>query len=168
MSLTHPSSKDRPTPEPTPPEETDTDSGGAGSAAVGEAPSRWTVIGLPMWIFLPMFLLYGFWSSWEPVGSTILLLCVGLWGMTGGYLALVSRRIDPRPEDNPVAEVADGAGEYGHFSPWSWWPLVIALGVTLAFLGAAAGWWITYLGFAVGLGGLVGHVLEYNRGPHAH
>ncbi len=57
MSLTHPSSKDRPTPEPTPPEETDTDSGGAGSAAVGEAPSRWTVIGLPMWIFLPMFLL---------------------------------------------------------------------------------------------------------------
>ena len=57
MSLTHPSSKDRPTPEPTPPEETDADSSGAGSAAVGEAPSRWTVMGLPMWIFLPMFLL---------------------------------------------------------------------------------------------------------------
>ncbi|WP_328593003.1 cytochrome c oxidase subunit 4 [Ruania zhangjianzhongii] len=118
--------------------------------------------------FLPVFLIYGFWSSWEPVGSTVLLLCVGLWGLTGFYLMLVSRRIDPRPEDNPVAEVAEGAGEYGTFSPWSWWPLVIGLGVTFAFLGAAAGWWLTGIGFVIGLGGLVGHVLEYSRGPHAH
>ena len=118
--------------------------------------------------FLPVFLLYGFWSSWEPVGSTILLLCVGLWGLVGFYLFLVSRRIDARPEDDPVAEVADGAGEYGMFSPWSWWPLVIGIGVTFAFLGAAAGWWLTGIGFVVALGGLVGHVLEYSRGPHAH
>jgi len=118
--------------------------------------------------FLPVFLLYGFWSYWEPIGSTALAVCVGLWGLTGAYLALVGRRIDARPEDDPVAEVADGAGEYGHFSPWSWWPLVIAIGVTLAFLGVAIGWWMTGIGFVVGLGGLVGHVLEYNRGPHAH
>ena len=55
MSLTHPSSKDRPMPDPTPPE--DTDASGAATPAAPETPSRRTVMGLPMWIFLPMFLL---------------------------------------------------------------------------------------------------------------
>ena len=30
------------------------------------------------------------------------------------------------PEDNPDAEIYDGAGEYGFFSPHSWWPMPVA------------------------------------------
>jgi len=118
--------------------------------------------------FFPVFLIYGFWSYWEPVGTATLLLCAGLFTLVGFYLRLVSKRIDPRPEDNPISEVDDGAGEYGHYAPWSWWPLVIGIGVTFAFGGAAAGWWLTGIGFVIALGGLVGHVLEFSRGPHAH
>lgn len=124
--------------------------------------------GALLFFFLPVFLIYGFWSYWEPVGTAALLLCTALFTLVGFYLRLVSKRIDPRPEDDPVAEVADGAGEYGHYAPWSWWPLVIGIGATCAFGGAAVGWWLTGIGFVVALGGLVGHVLEFNRGPHAH
>ena len=40
MSLTHPSSKDRPAPDPSPSEEADTDSSGTESTFVAEVPSR--------------------------------------------------------------------------------------------------------------------------------
>ena len=118
--------------------------------------------------FLPVTLLYGFWSGWEPVGSTVLGLLVGLWGLTGGYLWLVSRRVDARPEDDPLAEVDEGAGEYGVFSPWSWWPLVLGIAAALVFLGLALGWWISGIGVAIGIIGLIGQILEFSRGQHAH
>lgn len=118
--------------------------------------------------FAPIFLWYGLWSDWEVVGSVALGLVAVLWGMVGFYTHLVSKRIDPRPEDNPMAEVADGAGEYGHYSPWSWWPLVLGLGVATAFAGAAIGWWLTGIGAAIAIGGLIGQVMEYNVGTHAH
>ncbi|WP_246464897.1 cytochrome c oxidase subunit 4 [Ruania alkalisoli] len=118
--------------------------------------------------FVPMFVLYGLWSGWEPVGSTALALVVGLWGMVGFYLMILSRRIDPRPEDDPMADVADAAGEYGTFSPWSWWPLVLGIAVSFVFLGAAVGWWLLGIGAGIALVGLVGHVLEFSRNHHAH
>ncbi|MCL3862159.1 cytochrome c oxidase subunit 4 [Actinotalea sp. K2] len=121
---------------------------------------------------LPFFVLattvYGFWSRWEPVGTAALLLTTGLMAMIGFYLGLVSRRIDPRPEDDPYAEVEQGAGEQGVFSPWSWWPLVCGFAAALVFLGLAVGWWVVYLGLAVAVVGLVGWVFEFSRGQHAH
>ena len=47
----------------------------------------------------------------------------------------MSRRIEPRPEDRPEAEIADGAGEMGFFSPGSYWPIGIALSAAIAGLG---------------------------------
>ena len=46
----------------------------------------------------------------------------GLTGLIGGFFWFVSRRIDARPEDRKDAEIADGAGELGFFSPGSYWP----------------------------------------------
>ena len=45
----------------------------------------------------------------------------------GTFFRFIARRLDTRPEDYDDAEVADGAGELGFFSPHSWWPLLIAL-----------------------------------------
>jgi len=118
--------------------------------------------------------LYGFWTNLhygqiEPIGTTALVLLVGLCLLAGGYLFKLSREIELRPEDNPHAEQADAAGEYGHFAPWSWWPLVCALAVSFVFLGPALhAWWLTGIGVVIGVIGVTGHVLEYNRGPHAH
>lgn len=123
-------------------------------------------------LLVPFFVLvalgYGWWSGWEPVGVVALLLVGGLVGMIGLYLGLVARRIDPRPEDDPYAEIADGAGEQGVFSPGSWWPLAAGGAAALVFLGLAVGWWLVGVGVVLGLLALVGWVFEFSRGQHAH
>ena len=123
-------------------------------------------------IFVPFFivvaLVYGFWSRWEPVGVACLFLTAGLVAMVGAYLGLVSRRIDARPEDDPYGDIEQGAGEQGTFSPWSWWPLVLAAGAAVAFASLAIGWWLLAIGAGLGAIGLVGWVFEFSRGQHAH
>ena len=70
-------------------------------------------------------------------------------------------------EDRPDANIDDGDAEQGHFSPWSWWPLVLAGGAALTFLGVAIGPWIAFIGAAILIVALVGWVYEYYRGYFA-
>jgi hypothetical protein len=119
--------------------------------------------------FLASGIVYGFMTGWdEPVGFLGLPLVGLLVAMIGAYLALTARRIDPRPEDDEEGNIEDGAGDQGVYSPWSWWPLVIGAAAATAFLGLAVGWWVLYIGFMLGVIGLVGWVFEYSRGQHAH
>jgi phosphoglycerol transferase MdoB-like AlkP superfamily enzyme len=119
--------------------------------------------------FLLVAVVYGFMTEWhEWVGFICLILTAGLVGMVGVYLGRLSRRIDARPSDDPEGEIAQGAGPYGFFSPWSWWPIVLAGAAAVAFLGVAIGWWIFGVGVVLGVIALVGWVLEYSRGIHAH
>lgn len=118
--------------------------------------------------FVVITVVYGLWSRGEPVGTAALALVAGLVAMIGGYLALLSRRIDARPEDDPYAEVEQGAGDQGTFSPWSWWPLVLGLAAAFTFASLAIGWWLLAIGGALGVIGLVGWVYEFSRGQHAH
>jgi len=92
----------------------------------------------------------------------------GLAGMIGAYLGFTGKRVGMRPEDRSDAEVHEGAGEQGHFSPWSWWPLVLGLASAAGFLGMAIGFWIVYIAAGLALVALVGWVYEYSRGDHAH
>ena len=79
---------------------------------------------------------YGFWAQ-EPIGTTALVLSGGLTGLIGGFFWFVSRRIDARPEDRKDADIADGAGELGFFSPGSYWPFALALSAALMGLALA-------------------------------
>jgi hypothetical protein len=126
------------------------------------------------WIFgaLTIFValvtpVYWFMSK-DPTGTTALVLTFFLVLMIGGYLALVARRIDPRPEDKAEGEIAEGAGELGFFSPQSKWPLFVSATFVLVVLGPVFGWWLMVLGFAFGAYTLTGLVYEYYRGDHAH
>jgi hypothetical protein len=110
---------------------------------------------------------YGVWSR-EPIGTTALILSAGLTGLTGGFFWFVSRRIDARPEDRKDAEIADGAGELGFFSPSSYWPFALAcsaalMGLALAFFYF---WLIIIAGIAllITIGGLL---FEYYVGQNA-
>ncbi|MEN0129644.1 MAG: cytochrome c oxidase subunit 4 [Brevundimonas sp.] len=118
--------------------------------------------------FVPVGVIYGVWSDGEPVGMLGIPLVGGLVGMIGAYFALLSRRIDPRPEDDEHGEIEQGAGDQGVYAPWSWWPLAIGAAAAIAFLGLAVGFWLTGIGVVLGVIGLVGWVFEFSRGQHAH
>jgi hypothetical protein len=120
-------------------------------------------------IFAAMAIVYGFVTHWqEPVGVACLFLTTGLALLIGAYLAYTGSHIDPRPEDDPFGEIAQGAGELGEFAPYSWWPLAAAGGAAVLFLGAAIGWWLLIIGVALGAIGVIGWVYEFYRGEHAH
>jgi hypothetical protein len=102
------------------------------------------------------------------VGATALVLSGGLCGLCGGYFWFVSRRIEPRPEDRGDAEIDEGAGELGFFSPGSYWPLGLAL--SAAFLGLGIVFWATWMIIMGGLALLTaigGLLFEYYIGPSA-
>jgi hypothetical protein len=71
------------------------------------------------------------------------------------------------PEDRLDANIDDGDPEMGFYSPWSWWPIMLAASAALLFLGLAAGFWIAFIGVGIGVISLVGWVYEYYRGLFA-
>ena len=73
----------------------------------------------------------------------------------------------PLPEDRVDAAIDDGDPELGHFSPYSWWPLILASTATLGFLGIAAGLWMFAIAVALFVIAITGWVYEYYRGYHA-
>lgn len=100
----------------------------------------------------------------EPVGSVCLLLVGGMTGMISFYLGNTARKLDLRPEDNPRGEIAEAEGDYGFFSPHSWWPLFLGSAAVVLFLGLAVGWWIFVIGVIFGVLSLLGWTYEYFRG----
>ncbi len=110
---------------------------------------------------------YGLWSA-EPIGTTALTLTGGLTLIVGTYFRFVARRVRMRPEDNAEAEISDGAGELGFFSPGSYWPITIALAATLAGYALAFGqWWLLGLSVVAVLMAVAGLVFEYHVGPNS-
>ncbi len=118
-------------------------------------------------------IVYGVWGYLDPqgieaAGLTALVLCGGLSALIAFYLFFTARRIGDRPEDRVEADIAEGAGELGFFSPHSYWPIWVGLGAALVTLGLVFGTWLILLG-AVTLGlAVIGLVFEYYRGEHAH
>jgi uncharacterized membrane protein len=100
----------------------------------------------------------------EAVGITAIALSAGLAAMIGYYLWFIDKRTGSTlPEDNKIAEVADGAGELGFYSPHSWWPLPVAASMCAAGLGLLIGWWLTLIAVGVLLISVFGFVLEYEK-----
>jgi cytochrome c oxidase subunit IV len=107
--------------------------------------------------------------SHEAVGIAALFLTGGLSLIIGTYFRFVSRRLEERPEDNPEAEVSDGAGDVGFFSPGSYWPIGVAAcaalcGVALAFWHV----WLLVIGGVLLLLAVGGLVFEYHIRPAEH
>ncbi len=119
-------------------------------------------------IFLVMtfllFLAAAVYLSWskDPIGGTALILSGGLCGLCGTYFAFIARRIAPRPEDRPDAEIAEGAGELGFFSPGSYWPVSIAGAAVVTGLGLAYwSYWLMAVGVLAVLMAAGGLLFEY-------
>ncbi|WP_285753818.1 cytochrome c oxidase subunit 4 [Lentzea sp. NBRC 105346] len=118
-----------------------------------------------------MAVVYGYWThldtgAVEPTGTVALALTGGLALIVGTYFRFVARRIEVRPEDNPDADIADGAGELGFFSPGSYWPIGLAAAAATAGI-AVAFWhvWLLVIGIVLVLIMVGGLVFEYHTGP---
>lgn len=126
------------------------------------------------WIFGILVIFFGvvtpiYWFiSHEITGTAALVLTFFLVFMIAGYLGLVSRRIDPRPEDEKEGEIAEGAGELGFFAPKSVYPLLCGATFALAILGPVFGWWLFIIAAGLSIFTITGWVYEFYRGDYAH
>ncbi len=129
-----------------------------------------------LWIALFCFVVaavYGWWTQHdfgqlEWAGTSALVLSGGLLGLGGSFFWFVSRRIDARPEDRNDADIAEGAGELGFFSPGSYWPFGIALAATTTGLGfALVQYWLVGFGVLFILASVGGLLFEYYVGARA-
>jgi Cytochrome c oxidase subunit IV len=129
-----------------------------------------------LWIALFCFAIaavYGWWTEHdtgktEVAGTAALVLSGGLTGLGGSFFWFVSRRIDARPEDRNDAEIAEGAGELGFFSPGSYWPVGIAVSATVVGLGMAlVQAWLIGSGVVLVLISVSGLLFEYYVGDRA-
>jgi hypothetical protein len=105
----------------------------------------------------------------EPAGTAALFLTGGLSLIVGTYFRFVSRRLELRPEDNPGAEVSDGSGDVGFFSPGSYWPFGLALSVALLAISMAFMYfWAITISVVILLISIGGLIFEYHIRPSEH
>ena len=130
-----------------------------------------------MWVltayFVVLTIIYTIWAiidtnEVEWVGTIAIGLSAGLSGFIAYYLQLVKKNQGGElPEDRLDAEIDEGDPELGHFSPWSWWPVTMAFGLGIVFLGISVGFWVAMYAVPLVLVALVGWVYEHYRGNFA-
>jgi hypothetical protein len=104
----------------------------------------------------------------EWVGSIALLFLALMCAMIAFYVQRVYKGQNGElPEDTLTADIDDGDPEMGEFSPWSWWPLVLAFSAGIFLIGLAVGTWMLPIGLAIFVVAIVGWVYEYYRGYFA-
>ena len=101
----------------------------------------------------------------EWVGTVVLGLTAVLAAFIAFYLGRVHKAQGGElPQDVATANIDDDAPELGFFSPFSWWPIILAASIATVFLGLAVGFWLCFIGAGVAVIALVGWTYEYYRG----
>lgn len=125
-----------------------------------------TILGL---FFLVVAVVYTIWTrGTEWVGIPGLFALAAMQFMIAYYLRLVGKEYKTGVDDQDDGEIAEYAGVYGRFAPWSWWPLGLGAAIAIVFLGVAIDWWIFIIGIFAGLFFVTGWVFEFSRGEHKH
>lgn len=121
--------------------------------------------------------LYVYWAYQDHgaidwTGATALVFGIGFGWMMGFWLLQSARRSEHfhglPAEERLDGEIAENAGEYGFFSPHSWWPMFVAMSVVCTAIGVAIGWWMVFLGFLAIILTVIGWVFEYYRKEFEH
>ena len=110
-----------------------------------------------------MCAVYWNWSL-ENAGGVMMFAGMLLGFLPGGYYYWWSRRMKARPEDNPDATQAEGAGFVGSFPGTSIWPFTLGMGAFLSVLAMVFGIWFLVPGLALVVWALFGGTSEGRRG----
>ncbi|GAA3774878.1 cytochrome c oxidase subunit 4 [Microbacterium kribbense] len=111
---------------------------------------------------------FAWYHAIEWVGSIALLFVALMSALIAFYLGRVHvAQGGEMPEDIVTADIDDGDPETGEFSPWSWWPITLALAAAFFAVGMAVGTWLIPISVAIFVVAIVGWVYEYYRGNFA-
>ncbi len=130
------------------------------------------ILGAFFWLADAVYILWSLFFSDTYRVEWVGAVAMGLSGVLAFFLAFYIGRTHAAqggelPMDEVTADVDDGDPEIGSFSPWSWWPFVLGVGVALLFLGLAIGTWIAFIGAPLTIVSLVGWNYEYYRNNFA-
>jgi hypothetical protein len=110
-----------------------------------------------------MCVVYWNWSL-ENAGGVMMFSGMLLGFLPGSYFYWWSRRMKARPEDDPYATQASGAGVVGSFPGTSIWPFTLAMGTFLVVLALVFGIWFLIPGLALVGWAALGGTSEGRRG----
>lgn len=104
--------------------------------------------------------------SYEWAGTVCLVFGALMGLLVAFYLEVTHRQLGTRPEDHGDALIEEGAGDLGHFSPHSVWPISLAFSAVMGLIGFIFGLWITFIAVAAILITGCGLLFEHYRGYH--
>ncbi len=130
-----------------------------------------------LWVMaVYFFLLTAVYTVWAIIDTGVVewigTIAIGLSGILATFIAFylqvqLRNQGGVLPEDRLDADIDDGDPELGFYSPWSWWPVMLAAGAAIAMLGFSVGIWVALYAIPVVLIALVGWSYEYYRGYFA-
>lgn len=104
----------------------------------------------------------------EWVGTVALVFSTFMGAFIAWYLGRTHKAQGGElPEDILTSDIDDGDPELGEFSPWSWWPIVLAGSAAIFVIGLAVGQFLLPIGLTIFVIAIVGWVYEYYRGNFA-
>ena len=107
-------------------------------------------------------------SAIEWVGTVALFFTAFMGAMIAFYLDRTHKaQRGALPEDILTSDIDDGDPELGEFSPWSWWPIVLAGAAAVGMIALAVGVFLFPVALAIFVVAIVGWVYEYYRGHFA-
>ncbi len=113
--------------------------------------------------FAVIGLVYWF-TSYEDGGFLMLIGSALLGLFPGAYYLWWSSKMKPQADDDPEADIAEGAGAVEAFPGSSIWPFILGMGALFTVLTFVFGLWLAPLGAALILSGAVGATVESRRG----
>ena len=111
------------------------------------------IIGIVYWL-----------TSYEDAGFLMLMGSMLLGLLPGSYYLWWSYKMKPQPDDDPKADMAEGAGTVESFPGSSIWPFILGMGALFTVLTFVFGLWLAPIGAALLLSAAIGGTMESRRG----
>ena len=112
--------------------------------------------------FVLIGVIYWF-TSYEDAGAVMLAASAVMGVLAGGAILLLTRGAPARPEDDPDATLAEGAGTVEVFPRQSIWPFAVGLSAAVAASGFAFGAWLVLIGTGALAVTIICWILEARR-----
>jgi hypothetical protein len=103
-------------------------------------------------------------TAYEDAGFLMLIGSTFLGLLPGGYYLWWTYHMKTRADDDPNADMEEGAGAVDAFPTSSIWPFILGMGCLMAALTFIFGLWLAPIAASLILSALIGATVESRRG----